>query len=499
MSNLAQSDWILAERFVDGDLPAAEAAQVESRIASDAEFAAAVEETRRQSSLFSALPNFKPPEDLRDRTLQGSLDQVKAIMGAWPMENSSGTVTPARAEKFDWKSTLALVASLAGVLVIGTMLWRGPVSEPGVAMDDSAGPSFKSSASASKETHFEPEESPPAAATMEPKFAAKAPSMPQSQSPFSKKYDDAEAPAVGAQAKKFVGKGGPIPEHSLPPIGPIIGTPMKKPSKSRSLGQDRAAATALNLSAPVEQIWCVSQDRTVSKDTVSQILNLNRIKVQREKQPKSAYSITEPVEAFYVAATPKQIMLAMSQISNNADIEMIQLPNTSNSPIADVIANQFANSDVFADKNEQKKQADMPAQFKEPASQALAQQLYSNKLPRNFVPSDSIPPTLDFPPILNSNSQIAGLDNDVFEDGEEKLPAPVEQAESEADSLAAAPNFDAKGGGGLRPRGAGEETVKEELQQRARLQTNRANQLPADDSQQLRQYLILVRGGDGAD
>ena len=46
MSNLSQSDLILAGRFVDGDLPAHDAAQAEARIAKDADFAAAVEQIR---------------------------------------------------------------------------------------------------------------------------------------------------------------------------------------------------------------------------------------------------------------------------------------------------------------------------------------------------------------------------------------------------------------------------------------------------------------------
>jgi len=86
MSNLPQSDLILAGRFVDGDLPAHEATQAEARIVKDATFAAAVEQIRNQSFLLGKLPKFKPSDDLADRTLQASLDQVKAIMGAWPIE-----------------------------------------------------------------------------------------------------------------------------------------------------------------------------------------------------------------------------------------------------------------------------------------------------------------------------------------------------------------------------------------------------------------------------
>ena len=126
MSHLPQSDWILAGRFVDRDLPSAEAARVESRMANDPQFAAAVETLRQQSDLFRGLPTFKPSTDLKERTVQASLDQVKAIMGAWPIEEtdqvSSVSAAPS-ANSFDWKSTVALVASLAGVFLIGSMLW----------------------------------------------------------------------------------------------------------------------------------------------------------------------------------------------------------------------------------------------------------------------------------------------------------------------------------------------------------------------------------------
>ena len=62
MSNLSQSDLILAGRFVDGDLPAHEAAQAKARVAKDASFAAAVEQIRDQSSLLERLPKFKPSD-----------------------------------------------------------------------------------------------------------------------------------------------------------------------------------------------------------------------------------------------------------------------------------------------------------------------------------------------------------------------------------------------------------------------------------------------------
>ena len=512
MSNLAKSDWILAERFVDGDLPAAEVAQVKSRISADAEFAAAVEETRQQSSLFSALPNFKASDDLRDRTVQASLDQVKAIMGAWPVENNAATTTkPASVDRFDWKSTVALVASLAGVLVIGTMLWNGSSDEPGVAMDkpESSQPFLKNSAVASEtEQAFEVDETSipqmPAANANEDISIGKG--------GFDAKSFNANQ---GFAAKKQTTKGGPVPEatKALPEMGPMFGTPMKtRKSKLPPFVPQRkeTAEFALNSSAPVEQIWYVSQDRTMSKDTVSEILNLNQIKVQREKPPKSAFSITEPVEAFYVAATPNQIMLAMSQISNNADIEMIQLPSATDSPIADVIANQFASSNsAFADKNSKEQQANKPPRFEEPASQALAQQLFSNKLPRNFEPTDAVPKIVNVPPILNSDSPITGFE--AKKDGELAVQSKSEAASNsiaaDSDAPKSAPNFDVEPGGfggggsaGSMSRGkAAPNRARQSPQAAQQSQAKNAGQSPVDNGQQLRQYLILVRGGEGED
>jgi len=140
MSNLSQSDLILAGRFVDGDLPAHEAAQAESRIAKDADFAAAVEQIRDQSALLGRLPGFTPPEDLADRTLQASMDQVKAFMGAWPIESDVEKVAVAAgnstSKPFDWKSTATLIASLAGVFVIGMMLWKNSQPDSDLAMSE---------------------------------------------------------------------------------------------------------------------------------------------------------------------------------------------------------------------------------------------------------------------------------------------------------------------------------------------------------------------------
>ena len=80
MNKPTQSDSILAASFVDGELSPAEATAVEDRIKSDADFAAIVSMLREQSDAFKLLPKFEPAGDLAERTLQVSVDQVKAIM-----------------------------------------------------------------------------------------------------------------------------------------------------------------------------------------------------------------------------------------------------------------------------------------------------------------------------------------------------------------------------------------------------------------------------------
>jgi len=498
MSNLPQSDWILAGRFVDGDLPAREAAAAESRIKSDTEFAAAVEEIRAQSSLMSGLPNFKPSEDLADRTLQASLDQVKAIMGVWPIEQSANTVTPpakqTSSDSFDWKSTAALVASLAGVLVVGAMLWQNnQPSSSNVAMSEVAAEAPMERVMHEKVASVEMDDSAIADAG---NFESSSKGAPNAAPPMyvAGKGDASKGsglPGKTADANEIAKVQAPPQQQAL------SGTPMKQTMGKRTRPK---LDLAVNSSAPVDQIWYISQDINASRESVCDVLNLNRIQVQRDVPKQAQPATQESVEAFYVAATPKQMKLAMSQLSNNANIEMIQLPNGMNSPIADAIEQQFAQSKTseFADAIKAAK-PNMPLAFPIPATQAMAQQLYSNPLPRNMLSTGPVPP------IVDSGSPIDGL----TQSKEANIPK-VEIASNARAKKSATPGANSRGAdGGAGFGGLANTAEEEEPTASADLQAQQSLQaaMPApqdaelgkyldESDEQLRQYLILVRGGE---
>lgn len=537
MSNLPQSDWILAGRFVDHDLSSAEAAQTESRIATDPQFAAAVEELRHQSNLFSDLPNFKPTDDLKERTVQASLDQVKAFMGAWPIEqrnelsgdSGSASASAAATNSFDWKSAAALVASLAGVLIIGTMLWpsHSTTHDANVAMESAP---VEADAVESTVRHDEASKNDDADSTLlghskgGPSLKQKAvdqfaDTKPGPTPPLSKAFPkSANVPAVDraiANEDIIRERAGPRTvnprkmakvrgNQQLPEMGPMFGTPMKK-SKVLSPGQQELAA---NSNAPIEQIWCVHQDRDVSREAVSQILNLNEIKVQREQPPSSVYANKEPVEAFYVAATQQQMMLAMSQISNNADVEMIQLPSSINSPIADAIAQQFAGAGagvgdgIATAEAAPQEQAVVPPRFREPESQALAQQLFANSIPRNFVPSGPVPPILNSSDL--SNLDLNDLDFKSESDAEpmsDRMSKPggradIDIANQSPSEKSLALEADEEPALGAAAEGLAGGAAAQQAQRQSQSVANELKKLEEDAGNQLRQYLILVRGGE---
>ena len=500
MSNLQQSDLILAGRYVDGDLSAHEVAAAESRIATDADFAAAVEQIRQQSSLMKGLPKFKPTDDLADRTLQASMDQVKAFMGAWPVESSeeSVTSTPSKTQPssdgVDWKSTAALVASLAGMFLIGTMIWQSwNGSESNIAMNEAPAPTVSAKAG--------------------PDVASKPSSDQQSFDAAAQDVVGAEE-SVGSLAKQVSKDAEPFNEgagpsqaiasrNRVPEISGFSGTPMKTPAPAADL----AANVVNNKSAPVEQIWCVSQDRTAARNSVSKILQLNRIEVQLDPQKQAPPATPDAVEAFYVAATPGQMKLAMSQLSNNADIEMIQLPGGDNSPIADAIQQQFAQSGpaMVAKGDQQQIDPSLPERLQQPATNALAQQLVSNSLPRSMPSSVPAGPA---PPILKSGTPIEGLGGGPGKSGPGTTGV-VDLAMSSRSKKAAVPSASPapNEGGGFGGMGgslaeADEEmadTIQAESQQRTFAvpqQLAEFDKYLDDSDQQLRQYLILVRSGE---
>ena len=462
MSNLSQSDLILAGRFVDGDLPAHEAAQAESRIAKDADFATAVEQIRDQSALLGRLPGFTPPEDLADRTLQASMDQVKAFMGAWPIESDVEKVTVAAgsgdstSKPFDWKSTAALIASLAGVFMIGTMLWQNSQPDSDLAMSEiPAVASSKAGLDDDSDGDFMPEQS-----------LSQSDAIEMEASPI---------PATGADEIQLpmITKGAPSFGKGVPPEVAFSGTPMTSQSKTSQQAISPNALALTNASSPVSQIWCVRQDSTASKNSVSDILKLNRIAVQREEQPP-AKQPSDVVEAFYVAATPTQMNLAMSQISNNADIEMIEIPSGVNSPIADAINKE-----------------NMPPSF-EP-TQALAQQLVSNSFPRNFSPGP-VPPILKSGEIDDLDVPSGGMGG--MSEDDLAAPAPAARsssARSSAGSRQATQKRNLPAGKAMVDASPVQrQTARSALPAQQLAQLNQFNDAP----NQLKQYLILVRGGD---
>ena len=473
MSKLQQSDLILAGRYVDGELPAHEIAAAESRIASDPEFSAVVEQIRQQSAVFELLPNFKPSDDLADRTLAASMDQVKAIMGAWPIEQDDAKVTPASelpASRSDWKSTAALVASLAGVVLFGMILWQNnnPSKDSSFAMSPSAEINTELAHETGElveaESDFNSKAGPAA-----PSLANRAPEMVTPKGGFA---SPSLQQSVSREQRFAAGMG----------MGGISGTPMKQVLPN-SIHQSNDFQAAFNDLTPVSQVWCVNQNSAMPDNVVCDILQSNEITVQLDK--RNALQ-SDAVQAYFVAATPRQMKLALSEISNSADIEMFELPQSSGSPIADAIQQQFkqsteaqqqVESDVAVDP-------DMPQQLALAKSNALAQQLPLNSVRRIMPPANP-------PPIPNPDSLKEGL-------------ATKSAMKADALPLAATPN--AKSAAPQRSRGDSTQQRSPEKRGSDEATTvaveKKSGQLDAfldESDQQLRKYLIFILGGEKQD
>lgn len=281
----------------------------------------------------------------------------------------------------------------------------------------------------------------------------------------------------------------------------------------KTAGMDLANASF----STVSQVWCVSQDRNASKEFVGDILQLNQIAVQREETPSSK---TSGVEAFYVAATPTQMKLAMSQISNNADVEMIKMPHPEASPIADAAAKQFTQSNTAAqpESSTSPRDQNLPPRFL--PSQAMAQQLVSNPLPR------SLPEPV--PPILKSGTPIEGLQNAARSTAGMSMGPSATPRTPKRNTAAGMGGMGGPGGATgaaeiasaiAQPKAkrndANADTAMAEVE--TILEADRPPKLEAtqqavqpsrkqaeldkylNDSDQLQQYLILVRGGDKED
>ncbi|QEG24639.1 hypothetical protein [Mariniblastus fucicola] len=490
--DLSQSDLILAGRFVDGDLPAHENAAAELRCGSDSEFAAAVEQIRSQSNLLKRLPKFQPADDLADRTLQASMDQVKAIMGAWPVESEVEETAPAAnvaGKAFEWKSTVALIASLAGVVMVGAMLWQNNQgSESNIAMSEP-----KTSSVADADTAAMRKQSVDFAAERDDSFLQ---SIAENEAPKT------AAPLSKGSTSYAESLPGDMATRNQTPDVALSGTPMKQGPQQSSVNSD----LAIGQCATVGQIWCVNQDSSVAKSKVSDILQSNRIEVKREPQQNILPPSPDAVEAFYVAATPKQMKLAMSQIANNADIEMIQLPGSTDSPIADAIQQQFVqgNFQTQETSEESADATDLPPSFEAP-SQALAQHLLTNALPRSTPRTGT--PLGPVPPILKSGSPIDGLGQasrgmaDLAMKSEVRPVAPPAPNKKDSNASDAGAGFGGRAdnvevapstaAAGIPAQTAARQPVAIPKSQQAEL-----DKFLDDSDQQLRQYLILVRGGE---
>lgn len=391
MSNLQQSDLILAGRYVDGDLPAQEVAAVESRIGSDSEFSAVVDRIRHQSTALNLLPQFKPSDDLADRTLQASMDQVRAIMGAWPIEDADSKPIPKSElplNNSDWKSTIALIASLAGVVMLGMILWQNnngsDSGNSGTAMQqpfktdsglddrefESASPKGKESVDPAKENLADMQAKSVNAPT------AQKPDLPESEN----RRQVADRSQAGSNRK---GSGGGNSGAG------IMGTPAKLTTPN--------VAVFNNQPANVAQIWCVNPDQSVPKNAVCEILQSNKIDVRLEEKNQLT---SNAFDAYYVAATPSQMKQVLTEISNEANIEMFPLPQRPDSLIADAIQQQFQQSRGSTEEqiaSQQPLDANVPEKLVLPTSNALAQQLKPNWVPK-------AQPPLDPPPIVQSES-----------------------------------------------------------------------------------------------
>ena len=393
MSNLQQSDLILAGRYVDGDLPAQEVAAVESRIGSDAKFSAAVDSIRHQSTALNLLPQFKPSDDLADRTLQASMDQVRAIMGAWPIEDADSKPIPKSElplNNSDWKSTVALIASLAGVVMLGMILWQNNngSGNSGIAMQQ---PFRTGSGLDNREFKSE---SPKGMGSVDPAkesladLQAKSADAPTAQKPDLPKSENRRQVVEHGQAgSNRTGGGGGGGGGSLG--AGIMGTPAKLTTSN--------VAVFNNQPANVAQIWCVNPDQSVPKNAVCEILQSNKIDVRLEEKNQLT---SNAFDAYYVAATPSQMKQVLTEISNEANIEMFPLPQRPDSLIADATQQQSQQSPGSTEEqiaSQQQWDANAPEKLVLPTSNALAQQLKLNWVPK-------AQPPLDPPPIVQSES-----------------------------------------------------------------------------------------------
>lgn len=535
MSELQQSDLILAGSFVDGELTAEQRVAVENRLQTDPVFAAAVERLQTQRSLMKRLPKFQPTEELADQTLQASLDQVQAILGKWPFESESDSESSSEFEAtekvslpsdgqdaFNWKSFIAIATTLAGVLFLSVMLWPGDggtQSNSNVAMTDAETLNLPSTESMQNKAFASPDANANLPGVDSPNVASPA--------------DSFAMEAAAAESD--------IP---LPEIVSFSGTPVK--------------------SVPVEQVWYVKQSTSVPDvAAINRILVSNAIDVQaganslaRSKkqtavpgrQADSGSNSAADVEAFYVAATPSQMKLALAEISNESDISMFEVPqdglqvaaakqqfgpaasrSASDTPKTGLEREPASADQALADIATAADQADrlndatdpsLPRRIELPPNgNALAQQLVSQSLPRNLARDL---PRRPVPPILESGMELAelkaiqdraavtagagmespGMGSPGMGSNLARTPAAVEGERESAKTrsakiAAAAPSRPALSRAPAESLPQSSEAIVDQSDESDRANQARYFDRHFDDSDtQLRQYLILVRGSE---
>ncbi len=503
MNKPTQSDSILAASYVDGELSSADVATVEARIKSDTEFASVVEHLRLQSEAFRALPKFEPASDLAERTLQASVDQVKAIMGHWPVEEGEpacDVVAVSKYEGSNWKSIAALVMSLAGLLFLAVNLWP-----------DSVGSSSSDTVASNEGTSVEDSIS-KAPTSSAGKLTIDAAGENSDMDSFAEVTGGAKGDLAGLGQQVAIGGAAPeeMEAEASQPSAPMANQSMGKRARKSSQAPIEVQSAVPFSGTPVQvadkaesgtlpavaQIWMVNPD--VSAKDIGKALAANQITFVGASasgtkpavdlggfggiggggggftRPAISAASENSVDALYIAATPGQMKEALVELSGSADISLFEVPGAPvGNQIASAVQQQFQSKSGGEDSVQSQRQSSLPERIEPPQKTALAQQLVARNLPRSL-------PVTPVPPILS-----ADLDEEIARSmgtaansrGKSEQPPAVD-----APSLPAQPKQDLAGSDKEAPRG----------------KLKKATATPYDryfdvTDQRLQTYLILVR------
>jgi hypothetical protein len=338
MSNQPLPNEQLASLLIDGELTGENLALANQRLQNDAEFAAEVKMLREQRELFKQLPVFKAPDDFPDRILESSIDQIRTIVGD---ENFPGNKpTPASLKKnkntkhefttrsaeferkinatYTWRTAIAAVASLAGMILLTLFVFPNGASAPNFEVasitagsdDDAsdqneASPEFEefdgvtSKGDFAKADEMEVESDSVGQLGLDAQIgkrqtqygvgnAAPEPAAPKSEGYAKRSKGDTNV--ADSIAKAELNSNNAIQEASNAMSGfnkeGFSGTPMKLPSKSAAAAPGSVASAPAQLAA-VEQIWYVDLDTPSGTQgaiaSVGNILKSNRIEVQYDQ------------------------------------------------------------------------------------------------------------------------------------------------------------------------------------------------------------------------